>query len=269
MEIERKWLFDINKVPVEKSPTVTYYAQTYLDTNPEVRIRSKLVKGNPKYCFYDDVACQGPTYALTIKGNGGMSRVEVQKELTKEEFEDLKSIKSLNDNDFIHKSYYTILVDQYVLTVGTVDEGKPSEFCYGEIEFSSEEEAKLFTAPEWFGEEVTCNQAYKMKNYWKVNYEKVDTPIKVSNIKRYLEIINSPTQKEYNKQTIEYAIRWAEFMEKSISKGNSIKDVVITDAIKARVEVDNYISYQKAISFLSEVWEYGDRLNGYCQDKPW
>ena len=48
-----------------------------------------------------------------------------------------------------------------------LDEGTDHSFIYGEIEFKSEEDAKKFEAPVWFGKEVTYDEYYKMRNYWK------------------------------------------------------------------------------------------------------
>ena len=162
MEIERKWLFDINKVPTELSNTITHYKQAYLSVEPEVRIRSKSVEST----IYDK--CSETTYALCIKGNGKLSRHEIQKGITKDEFEELKEIGNIDSKMFIKKYYYTIPIgENFILTVGVVDKGTETEFCYGEIEFSSEEEALKFNPPEWFGKEVTNDLNYKMKNYWK------------------------------------------------------------------------------------------------------
>ena len=161
MEIERKWLFNINEVPIELSNTITYYNQGYLSINPEVRIRNKIVKNNITGITTDK------TYRLCIKGEGNLTRHEIQKDLTKEEYEALLEVGNLKPKDLIKKRYYTIKIDQYNLTVGIVDEGTVSEFCYGEIEFDSEDLAKKFNPPTWFKEDVTNNKYYKMKNYWK------------------------------------------------------------------------------------------------------
>ncbi|WP_252236043.1 CYTH domain-containing protein [Clostridium sp. ZS1] len=161
MEIERKWLFNINEVPIELSSTITYYTQGYLSINPEVRVRSKVVENLITNITTDK------TYRLCIKGEGTLTRHEIQKDLTKEEYEDLLEVGNLKSENLIQKRYYTILVEQYMLTVGIVDEGSINEFCYGEIEFDCEEEAKNFNPPTWFGKDVTNDKSYKMKNYWK------------------------------------------------------------------------------------------------------
>lgn len=161
MEIERKWLFDMEEVPTYLSQTLTHYMQGYISIEPEVRIRTKCVETLPNRYLGEK------TYALCIKSNGTLSREEIQKDLTKEEFNSMLKVGNINKKDLIMKAYYTIPIDNYFLTVGIVDKGKPHEFCYGEIEFSSEEEALAFNTPQWFGEEVTDDPSYKMKNYWK------------------------------------------------------------------------------------------------------
>lgn len=160
MEIERKWLFNINDVPIGLSNTITHYNQAYISVEPEVRIRSKTVES----AIYDKCST---TYALCIKGSGTLTRHEIQRSITKEEFEALKEVGNLTEKMFIRKYYYSIPIDKYLLTVSIVDEGTNTEFCYGEIEFKSEKEALDFNPPEWFGKEVTDDLNYKMKNYWK------------------------------------------------------------------------------------------------------
>lgn len=155
MEIERKWLFDMNKVPTDKATAVVDYTQAYLSVEPEVRVRTKSVNGGQT------------TYMLCIKGEGTISRIEVQKSLTKKEYFDLLEVGKINITDVIHKRYYMIPIDKYKLTVGIVDPKKDTSFSYGEIEFESEEEAEKFISPKWFGKDVTDDLSYKMKNYWK------------------------------------------------------------------------------------------------------
>jgi CYTH domain-containing protein len=161
MEIERKWLFNIKEVPIGLSSTLTHYKQGYISVEPEVRIRSKSVES----AIHDK--CTSESYALCIKGNGSLTRQEIPKSITKDEFEALKEIGNINDDMFIRKHYYTIPIGNYELTVGVVDKGSSSEFCYGEIEFESETEALQFQPPFWFGKEITNDPDYKMKNYWK------------------------------------------------------------------------------------------------------
>lgn len=75
-------------------------------------------------------------------------------------------VGNINEDDFITKHFYRYVVNRHELTLGAADIGKPTEFFYGEIEFNSVEEADAFTAPDWFGEEVTSDPQYRMSNFW-------------------------------------------------------------------------------------------------------
>ena len=158
VEIERQWLFDIDKMPERFCSCHKDMEQSYLNLEPEVRLR----KETSKSIFESD-----PTYWITIKGNGDLSREEINKEITKEEYEALKRIGNITEDKVIRKIHWETYIDQYKLELNIVDKGTENEFCYGEIEFASEEEALAFEPLDWFGEEVTYDNSYKMKNYWK------------------------------------------------------------------------------------------------------
>ena len=158
MEIERQWLFDINKVPEQFRFGCKDMEQSYLNLEPEVRLR----KETSKSIFESD-----PIYWITIKGNGDLSREEINKEITKEEYEALKRIGNITEDKVIKKIHWETYISKYKLELNIVDKGTKNEFCYGEIEFSSEEEALAFKPLDYFGEEVTYDNSYKMKNYWK------------------------------------------------------------------------------------------------------
>ena len=162
MEIERQWLFDINKVPERFCFCHKDMEQSYLSLEPEVRLR----KETPNLIF-ELVLKSDPTYWITIKGNGDLSREEINKQITKEEYEALKRIGNITEDKVIKKIHWETYIDQYKLELNIVDKGTENEFCYGEIEFGSEEEALAFEPLDYFGEEVTYDNSYKMKNYWK------------------------------------------------------------------------------------------------------
>ena len=156
MEVERKWLFDTEIAPKDVEKIGEYfYNQAYLSTKPEFRIRSK------RNIYEEEI-----TYVLCIKSKGTLERIEVEKELTKEEFNQLMIVRNLKEEDFIHKHVYVYDVEGYQLTLGNADIGRSTEFIYGEIEFKSVQEANNFIAPKWFGKEVTDDINYKMANYW-------------------------------------------------------------------------------------------------------
>lgn len=139
MEIERKFL--ISKLPpnVETYPS-QLLEQAYLCTEPVVRVRRS-----------DD------TYTLTYKSKGLMSREEYNLPLTPESYEHLKTKA---DGNIIRKKRYRIPFDSR-LTIELDVFAAPFEgLLLAEVEFSSEEEALAFSAPAWFGEEVTWSTDY-------------------------------------------------------------------------------------------------------------
>lgn len=158
MEIERQWLFDIDKMPERFCFCHKDMEQSYLNLEPEVRLR----KETSKSIFESDT-----TYWITIKGNGDLSREEINKQITKEEYEALKRIGNITEDKVIKKIHLETYIGKYKLELNIVDKDTENEFCYGEIEFASEEEALAFEPLDWFGEEVTYDNSYKMKNYWK------------------------------------------------------------------------------------------------------
>lgn len=158
MEIERKWLFDSPDIAKDKCELYERfsYLQGYISITPEIRISRKWSEGFQEYL-----------YKLTIKSKDLLSRIEVEKALNSLEFLHLMTVGGFYLEDMITKTIYDYIYQGYHLTIGIVDEGQPTSFCYGEIEFSSEEEANAFIAPDWFGKEVTYDKSYKMSEYWK------------------------------------------------------------------------------------------------------
>lgn len=156
MEIEKKWLFNSHLDPKNLGGAVvleTYmYGQGYLtiDDHSEVRIRFKIVDGD----------C---TYMLCIKSKGDLSRIEIEKELTEEEFDQLNSL--IPYDLIINEGFNYDIGGGHILAICRTDVNR-EEFVYGEIEFDSVEEAEAFVAPDWFGKEVTKDSSYKMSNYW-------------------------------------------------------------------------------------------------------
>lgn len=168
-EIERKFLVkylpDLSKI---KNLEKNYIKQAYISTSPLLRIRQK----NDQYFF-------------TYKSKGSIERVEVEEEITKEEFlnlwnkiegypiiktrytfpigevevmgEDGESIeilekKDININNFNNINNIIVELDIY--------EEYHKGFKNIEIEFCNLEDANAFIPPNWFGEDVTENFLY-------------------------------------------------------------------------------------------------------------
>ncbi len=153
MEIERKW--HMLRAPDLPECAHTRMAQSYLSLTPEVRIRK-----------YEDLSGGRPVhYDLTIKSEGTLAREEIVKPLSEEEYEAL--LRMTGGAAPIVKDHRTYDYEGYELEFSAVDPGLASGFTYAEVEFPSLEAARAFEAPDWFGEETTEQQGFRMKGYWR------------------------------------------------------------------------------------------------------
>ncbi|MBO6283241.1 MAG: adenylate cyclase, partial [Pseudobutyrivibrio sp.] len=107
--------------------------------HPVVRIRKK----NDKYI-------------LTYKGSGLLAHEEIEAELTEEGYNHL--VKKI-DGYLITKRRYLIPLDPYTIELD-VFSGHMDGLIMAEVEFPTVEEADAFTAPDWFGEDVTNDRRY-------------------------------------------------------------------------------------------------------------
>ena len=141
MEIERKYLVEKENLPenLEQFPS-REIEQGYLCTSPVVRIRR-----------------QNEKYFLTYKSKGLMSREEYNLPLTKEAYEHLKPKA---DGIVICKTRYLIPEKNDLTIELDVFHADYEGLLLAEVEFSSEEEANAYEAPEWFGEDVTFSSKY-------------------------------------------------------------------------------------------------------------
>ena len=139
MEIERKFLAAQLPEDLEHYPS-HLLEQAYLCTEPVVRVRRS-----------------DSEYILTYKGKGLMSREEYNLPLTAESYAHLKAKA---DGNIISKRRYLIPLESG-LTAELDVFGPPFEgLVLVEVEFPSEEAALAFSAPGWFGEEVTWSTEY-------------------------------------------------------------------------------------------------------------
>ncbi len=139
MEIERKFL--IKQLPPQLSEYEhSKIEQGYLCTDPVVRIRRR-----------DD------RYTLTYKSSGMLAREEYNLPLTAEAYAHLKPKA---DGIIIEKTRYLIPLDERLVIELDLFEGVHTGLILAEVEFDSIEEAKAFTPPDWFGEDVTYDSRY-------------------------------------------------------------------------------------------------------------
>lgn len=139
MEIERKYL--IRTLP-ENLEQYSYHLieQAYLCTEPVVRIRR-----------------QDDEYILTYKGKGMLVREEYNLPLTASAYAHLLEKA---DGNIITKKRYLIPLSSVLKAELDIFEGKFQGLTLVEVEFPDEAAAEAFSAPEWFGEEVTWSSAY-------------------------------------------------------------------------------------------------------------
>ena len=139
MEIERKYLVKTLPDHLEQYPC-RQIEQGYLSTNPVVRIR----RSNDRYI-------------LTYKGKGLMVREEYNLPLTAEAYEHLKPKA---DGILITKDRYVIPEKGGLFIELDIFHGEYEGVLLAEVEFPTEEAANAYTAPEWFGEDVTYSTKY-------------------------------------------------------------------------------------------------------------
>ena len=144
MEIERKFL--VAELPDLSGTQKAVVRQGYLtapDDSTELRLRQK-----------------NDTCYLTLKGSGGIARVEREAEITREQFE---TFWPETAGRRVEKERYTgTLPDGHVFELD-IFLGDLAPLRLVEVEFSSEAEARAYTPPDWFGTDVSEDKRYKNK----------------------------------------------------------------------------------------------------------
>lgn len=144
LEIERKFLVDINKVPYDFSKlNREFIEQGYIIYKPEIRVRS----------------VSGSEYFMTIKGNTDDATVrnEIEFKISKEAFSTLMARDDVNK---ISKNRYTVNEGNNIYEID-VFEGKLKGLACLEVEFPTKEDADCFSIPSWIKKEVTDDVRYR------------------------------------------------------------------------------------------------------------
>ncbi len=141
MEIERKFLINEKLLPdnLEQYPH-NHLEQAYIITNPVLRIRKK-----------------NDTFILTYKGQGLMSREEVEFPLPEEAY---KKLLSKTEGNIISKTRYKIPEKNELTIELDIFHGLFEGLYLAEVEFPDEETALSYTPPGWFGKEVTNTSTF-------------------------------------------------------------------------------------------------------------
>lgn len=139
-EIERKFLVKGEFKQFAKD--AVRITQGYLSTVPERTVRIR------KYGDKGFITIKG------ITGSSGLSRLEWEKEIPKDEAEQLLTIC---EGGIIDKTRYLIDVDEHTFEVDEFH-GDHEGLVIAEIELTSEDEQ--FTKPDWLWKEVTGDLRY-------------------------------------------------------------------------------------------------------------
>jgi adenylate cyclase len=143
VEIERKFLVHRDRLP--RLEGGAHLVQGYLGMRPTVRVRTEELAGAKK------------AY-LTIKGQGLIGRDEFEYEIP---FADGEALLKLALSALVAKKRYRLLVAGQPDLAWEVDvfEGENAGLIVAELEMPDADHA--FPKPEWLGEDVTENPAYK------------------------------------------------------------------------------------------------------------
>ena len=155
MEIERKFL--LKSLPPLEPGQKVLVESIYISTSPEVRLRSFEVLEGKDIGHID--------YKLTIKGEGSLSREEIETYVDESFF---NSVKSFINKPVIRNYLYLYEYESNILQCAVIDIDRNKDFSLitGEVEFNSEASANSYTWPFDYIKDVTMNPSYKMKNYW-------------------------------------------------------------------------------------------------------
>jgi CYTH domain-containing protein len=142
-EIERKYL--LRHIPEElASHPHEAISQGYISISndgAEVRLRQR-----------------GQRFYETVKRGSGQGRVELEIEITKDQFD---ALWDATEGKRIEKVRYTIPLSGGLLAEVDIYARSLAGLVTAEVEFDTERRAAEFHAPAWFGEEVTQEDAYK------------------------------------------------------------------------------------------------------------
>lgn len=163
IEIERKFLMKKPPKNLELVESFIIYRGYICTEDTEIRITEFRDSQNniinlSKYPKFETA------HKLTIKQGNGLYRNEFEFFISEKDY---LEIAKRTLSPLIRKDYFKYkLENNLYLEFSIVDKGTSTEFSYGEIEFSSEEEALNYKIDWEDITDVTGNKFYSMKNYW-------------------------------------------------------------------------------------------------------
>ncbi len=140
-EIERKFLVPKAPEPAQLGPGARL-RQGYLAIDGPVEVRLRLTEG---------------AATLTVKAGGGLHRTEVEAPLDPAEADELWPH---TEGRRVEKVRHRMALAGGLVAEVDLYAGTLAGLCTVEVELASEADATTFTPPDWFGEELTGQQAW-------------------------------------------------------------------------------------------------------------
>lgn len=144
-EIERKFLVDCLPPDFENLAGKTIRQGYVIDAAEGIELR---VRQKQTACYQ------------TVKMGEGLSRTEIEIELSPDQFDRLWPY---TEGRRVSKTRYTFPVGDYTAELDRF-EGNLEGLLMVEVEFASVEDALGFAPPDWFGRDVTNDKRYKNKH---------------------------------------------------------------------------------------------------------
>jgi CYTH domain-containing protein len=145
METERKFLVMADKTPPLQKGALIEQGYLVFQNPPEVPVELRLRRVNKADCF------------LTVKSGNAPARIEVELTIAPDQFSELWP---LTEGRRVFKRRYRIPIVGGLTAELDIYEGVRAGLQVVEVEFSSESQARAFTPPPWFGQEVTRDTRY-------------------------------------------------------------------------------------------------------------
>jgi adenylate cyclase len=145
VETERKFLIIAGKTPPLHKGALIEQGYLVFQHPPEVPVEVRLRRIDETDCF------------LTVKSGNPPARVEVELTIGPDQFSELWP---LTEGRRVFKRRYRIPIASGLTAELDIYEGARSGLQVVEVEFSSESQAREFTPPAWFGQEVTGDRRY-------------------------------------------------------------------------------------------------------------
>lgn len=147
LEIEKKWLILREDIPYDLEKADKYeIIQTYLNFNPEMRVRN---------------INDGEMYIFTVKRDTeelGLTREEYEIYISEEEYYNLLKKQ---EGTTIYKTRYQLPDENGLIMAFDIFSGDFTGLAYMEIEFESEAAAEEYGNPEWVKKDITRDLNYK------------------------------------------------------------------------------------------------------------